>query len=161
RLGLAVMNPQGLLIASSHPGARAIAHALGDAGFRVVLLDSDRGNVKAARLEGLDAVRADLLDEDLAREIDLGGLGRFLALTCNDEVNARATRRFREVFGSAEVYQLTPAKSATSASDNASLRVRGRLLFGPGATYSDLDDRFETGAVVKRTKLSPEFNYEK
>lgn len=161
KLGLAVLNPQGLLVASAHPGARAIAHAVQGAGLRVVLLDSARGNVNAARMEGLAAVQIDLLDEDLVDELDLGGLGRFLALTSNDEVNALATMRFREVFGSSEVYQLIPASESGAQPDAGSLRVHGRLLFGPGATYDDLDDRFESGAVVKRTKLSAEFDYER
>lgn len=161
RLGLAVLEPQGLLLAGADTFARAIAQAVKEGGVPVVLLDSNRGNINAARMEGLEAVHADLLDEDLVEDVNLGGLGRFLALTSNDEVNALATMRFREAFGSANVYQLAPSRGGTSASDASSFRVRGRVLFGAPATFDDLEERFAAGAVVKRTKLTTEFDFAK
>jgi NhaP-type Na+/H+ or K+/H+ antiporter len=81
RLGLASADAQGVLIASSHPGARAIGHALKSSGFRVVLVDTNRENVTTARLEGLEACYANILSEQAMDEIDLGGIGRFFALT--------------------------------------------------------------------------------
>lgn len=161
RLGLAVRNPQGLLIASAHPGARAIAVAVQAAGYRVLLVDSDRGNGNAARLEGLEAVNADLLDEHLVEELDLGGIGRFLAMTSNDEINALSAARFREQFGSAEIYQVAPADSGQTLPDPDSFLVNGRILFGLGLTYAALDERFGAGASVKRTRLTPDFDYDK
>jgi hypothetical protein len=40
------------------------------------------------------------------------------------------------------------------------LWVRGRLLFGPGANYFHLSGRFASGAIVKSTKLTMEFDYD-
>jgi hypothetical protein len=161
RLGLAVRDPQGLMLAGADPFGRAIARAVQGAGFSVMLLDCNREKINAARMEGLEAVHADLLDEDLVDEVNLGGLGRFLALTSNDEVNALATMRFRETFGSENVYQLSPSRGGTNSLEGASFRIRGRVLFAAGATFDDLHDRFSKGAVVKRTKLTPEFDFEK
>ena len=161
RLGLAVLEPQGLLLAGVSNFSRAIAHAVKADGIPVVLLDSNRGNVNSAKLEGLEAVHADLLDEDLVDDVSLGGLGRFLALTSNEEVNALATMRFREVFGSANIYQLAPSHGGTSASDTSSFRVRGRVLFGTPTTFDDLESRFASGALIKRTKLTTEFDFTK
>lgn len=158
RLGLAVTNPQGVLIASAHPGARAIAHALQSANFRVVLLDSNRVDGNVARMEGLTAQTVDLLDENTIKNVDFGGLGRFLALTSSDEVNALVSMRFREVFGSSEVYQLSPIRSEGQV-EVGSLRVHGRILFATGLNYEVLDQRFEAGAVIKQTKLTKEFTY--
>src|SRR5690606_38959156 len=99
------------------------------------------------------------LAEEVIDELDLGGIGRFLALTRNDEVNALACMRFREVFGRAELYQLPPERSGVR--DKAETPYPGgRYLFRPDVTYRYLDARFQDGAVVKSTKLTKEFTYE-
>lgn len=159
RLGLASSSPQGLLIASAHPAARAVAHAVQDAGFRVVLVDTNPQNIQSARMEGLSTFYANILSERAIEEIDLGGIGRFLALTSNDEVNALASMHFSEVFGRSKVYQLPPVRSS-ERKEAAEHIMRGRFLFSDEATYGRLDDRFESGAVVKATPLSDEFTYE-
>ncbi len=158
-LGVAQPDPQGILIASCHPGARAIGHAFKDAGFRVLMVDSNPFNVQAARMEGLSTVYASILSEHAIEEINLGGIGRFLALTRNDEVNSLATLRFREIFGRAGVYQLAPNEGRTREKTSHEL-IRGRQLFTADATYNELDARFSAGAVVKATKLSKAFTYD-
>jgi NhaP-type Na+/H+ or K+/H+ antiporter len=160
RLGLSNPNPQGILFASAHPGARAIAHAVKAAGFPVLLVDNNRGNAAAARLQGLPTAFMSVLSEDALDEGSQGGLGRLVALTPDDEVNALAALSFREVFGRAEVYQLPPRKGGSPRLESAAPHLRGRYLFAPGATYDALDERFASGQVVKTTKLSPEFDWQ-
>lgn len=159
RLGLSNPNPQGILFASAHSGARAIAKAVKAAGFPVLLVDNNRGNATAARLEGLPSVFTSVLSEDALDGVPQSGLGRLLALTPDDEVNALAALHFREVFGRAEVYQLPPRKGGSPRLDSAAPHLRGRYAFAPGATYDALDQRFAAGQVVKVTKLSPEFDW--
>ncbi len=159
KLGLATANPQGVLIASAHPGARAIGHAVQDAGFSVVLVDTNPENIQAARMEGLPTFYANILSERAIEELDLGGIGRFLALTSNDEVNSLASMHFSEVFGRSRVYQLPPIHSS-HRTGTAGHILQGRLLFDADATFERLDGSFEAGAVVKTTSLSDEFPYE-
>ncbi|MEX1223869.1 MAG: cation:proton antiporter, partial [Pirellulales bacterium] len=159
-LGVAQPDPQGILIASCHPGARAIGHAFEDAGFRVLMVDSNPFNVQAARMEGLSTVYASILSEHAIEEINLGGIGRFLALTRNDEVNSLATLRFREIFGRAGVYQLAPNAEGRTRKETSQELIRGRRLFAADATYNELDARFSAGAVVKSTKLTKEFTFD-
>ena len=153
------LGPQGILFASAHAGARAIAKAVKAAGFPVLLVDNNRGNAAAARLEGLPAAYMSVLSEDALDAVSQGGLGRLLALTPDDEVNALAALHFREVFGRAEVYQLPPRKGGSPRVESAAPHLRGRYLFAPGVTYDALDERFAAGQVVKTTKLSPEFDW--
>jgi CPA1 family monovalent cation:H+ antiporter len=160
RLKLALPNPQGLLIASAHAGARALATAVQKAGFPVLLVDTNRDNVRIARMEGLSASYASILSEHALEELDLGGLGRMLTMTRNDEVNALACLHFSEVFGSAEIYQLVQSSDGTSRTETSGTVIRGRRLFGPSATYGHLDERFASGGVVKTTKLTSEFDLE-
>ena len=160
RLGLASSDPQGLLIAGTHPLARAIAGVLQEKGFRVVLLDTNRGNVMSARLNGLDAEVADVLSESDLEEVDLGGLGRFLAMTPNDEVNSLAALHFRDVFGRAQVFQLSPsAGRSPSGDDGATGRLQSRPLFAADAAYGTLQSRLARGETVKATRLTEEFDY--
>lgn len=159
RLGVASPNPQGVLIASAHPAARAIGHALKSAGFEVLLVDSRFSNTRAARMEGLTTYHANLLSESAIDELNLGGIGRFLALTPNDEVNSLAALHFIDLFGRANVYQLTPEREGSGRTDTASQHLHGRLLFQPGLTYRGLDAMFAKGGAVKTTKLTEEFDY--
>lgn len=158
-LGLAQSNPQGVLFAGAHSGARAIAAAVKNTGFRCILIDKNPENIRQARFEGFETAFENAIAEEVIDELDLGGIGRFIALTRNDEVNALACMRFREVFGRAELYQLPPERSGVR--DKAETPYPGgRHLFRPEATYRYLDARFEDGAVVKSTKLTKEFTYE-
>ncbi len=158
-LGLAIDNPQGVLMASAHPGARAIALGLKSANIPVILIDTNWSHVQTAKLEGLRAYYGSVLAKDILEEIDLGNMGRFLALTANDEVNSLAARQMVEAFGTKEVYQLVPATKGPGRTNIAAEHLHGRLLFSPEATYDELDQRFARGAIVKKTRLTKEFDY--
>ncbi|MGE0708439.1 MAG: cation:proton antiporter [Planctomycetota bacterium] len=153
RLGLSEADPQGLLLLGAHPAARELALALAVEGHRLLLVDSNQNNVDAARAVGLEAVHANVLSEFVADELDLGGIGRLLALTPNDEVNALACQRFSDVLGRRGVYRLAPRAHGDSRHDSAfSL---GRILFAPGATNQDLYERRSRGARLARIPLGP------
>lgn len=156
RLGLAERDPQGVLIVGAHPFARALASELGRLNIRALLLDSNYSNVAASRLAGLEAHLGNALSEETMSEIDLGGIGRMVSLTANDEVNTLAVLDYRELFGRSQVYQLTPTNKGASASPAL---LRGRVLFGPEASYSQLDSHMEAGATVKSTPLTDSFTY--
>ncbi len=161
RLGLAKPNPQGLLIVGAHIWARSIAKFLHENGFQVSLVDSNWANVSAARQEGLQAYYENILLEDISEDIELDGIGKLIALTRNDEVNSLAALHFIEDFGRSQVYQL-PKLSRFSARSEESIpqHLRGRLLFGAEATFSYLDSKFTSGASLKKTPLTDEFNYD-
>lgn len=159
KLGLSIANPQGVLIASAHPGARAIAEALVNQDIAVRLVDTNAANIQAARMEGLPTLFANILSEDI-HDLDLGGLGRLFALTRNDEVNVLAAGRGAELFGRKESYRLSINTTGTSRRDPATEVLEGRVLFGEDATYDELDRRFADGDVIKATTLSDEFTLE-
>lgn len=157
-LGLAEDDPQGVLIAGAHPGARAIAHALQDVGVAVLLVDSNPWNIHTARMEGLRTRLGNILSEQLVAALNLGGLGRFLAITPNDEVNSLAAVHLRAIFGRANTYQLMPYLQKEKH-EEAPHSVRARYLFSNDATNVELNQRFAAGAVVKATSLTAEFTF--
>ena len=160
RLGLSSADPQGVLIAGAHAGARAIALALQNEKITVCLVDSNRVNVQTARMEGLAASHASILSEQIADELDLGGIGRFMGLTRNAEVNSLAALRFQELFGRSEVYQLRPEADRSAKKDTSVRLLHGRQLFAADVTYDTLDAWFAQGATVKCTRLTEQFDYD-
>ena len=157
RLGLAIANPQGVLMLGALAFPRALAAALGGVGVRVLLLDANRANVREATMEGVDAVHANPLSYSTLEDLDLGGFGHFFATTPNDEVNSLAVHRFVEYFGQAGVFQL--ARQGQTDTGHGAAYEEGRRLFGEGATYAALAARLQAGERIKTTRLSDEFDY--
>jgi len=162
-LRVATPNPQGLLLVGAAPWVRAVATVLQQSGVTVVLVDSNWENAAAARRQGLRAIYANVLTERALEEVELqlDGVGRLLALTPNDEVNALATLHFGETFDRAHVYQLAPpSEERVREARGIPQHLRGRFLFGKDATYKLLSERFTAGAEIKRTPLTEEFDHE-
>ncbi|MCK4341644.1 MAG: sodium:proton antiporter [Phycisphaerae bacterium] len=158
RLGLAEAKPQGVLIVGAHRLAREIGRVLQEHKFRVLLVDTNRGETAAAKMAALPTFHGSIVGEETLEELDLGGLGRLLALTPNDEVNVLAVQRFAPIFGRASVYQLPPRAGAAGrvAMDK---HLAGRWLFGTAATSEHLRRQLDAGAVIKATRLTESFDY--
>jgi NhaP-type Na+/H+ or K+/H+ antiporter len=161
RLGLAKPVATGVLIVGANRLARVIGKALHDDGFEVLLVDTSQENVRTARMEGLPVYFGSVNSEQVLERIQLSGVGRLLALTPNDTVNGLAATRYARVFGRAEAYTLPPHVGHGGRGELVPHEHRGRPLFGRGVTFDDLERRVEAGAVVKRTKLTDQFGYEK
>ncbi len=160
RLGVAQLDPQGALIVGAHSWARAIGQALEREGVRVTLVDSNRAHVAAANLAGLPARYGAILSEKVLDEIDLYGISRLLAVTSNDDANSLAALHFAEIFGRAEVYQISPGNGDSSGRKSTSPEhLAGRFLFGEAVTYDHLSRMFDAGATVKTTRITEKFNY--
>ncbi|MCA9281114.1 MAG: sodium:proton antiporter [Phycisphaeraceae bacterium] len=158
RLGLANPNPQGVVFIGARPWTRQLASLLQERGFRVRLLDTNRSNVADARLAGLPATTANVLDEDLIEHLDLGGMGRLLALTPNELANRAAARRFAPIFGRANVFVLSPESRKGVSSESAN--AIGRTLFAPGISAAEIERRTGFEAKFKATRLSDEFTWQ-
>jgi len=160
KLGISEINPQGILFAGADHLVREIALAVQKEGFQVLLVDTNHQHVAAARMTGLPTHNASILSEYVREELDLGGLGRFIALTPNDQVNSLAAIEFHEVFERAELYQLkpdTPNKQRVAQSLDSK---RARYVFSGGTTYFTLNELHDQRFIVKSTKLTDEFDYQ-
>lgn len=162
RLGLAQIKPQGVLIAGAQPWARDIGRVLNDQGFVVTMIDSNWDNVATARNSGCQAYYNNILSETFLNDIQLDGIGRLLAMTPNDEVNALAALRFSGIFGRSQIYQLVPLTKQEGRLEQLMPRhLRGRYLFSEKSTFSYFQNRMLENAVVKKTKLTVEYPYNK
>ena len=143
-LGLAEAHADGVLIAGSHAVARGLAGTLKNHGVKSLLVDTDPYSVTRAIGSGLPARRMSVLADEATRDLDLRGIGRLLAFTSNDEVNALATVRFARIFGRREVFQLAPTKlSAGGAS--VPEEYLGRVIGIQPITFAALDERTRSG----------------
>jgi NhaP-type Na+/H+ or K+/H+ antiporter len=162
-LRVASPNAKGMLFIGGGPWVIEAATLLKDLGVDLVVADSNWQNVSAARSAGLRTYHGNVLTEGALEEIELqlDGIGRFLALTPNDEVNTLATVHFRELFDSSRMYQLPPEETERERRQRGiPQHLRGRLLFNTDATHAYISERFRGGAIIKRTRLTDEFDYD-
>jgi len=158
-LKLAVPNPQGILIAGASPWVQQIGRALQEEEISVLLVDTNYHNVANASMEGLPAQCASILSEYVSEELDLSGIGRFMALTPNNELNRLAAMEYVHDFGRAEVYQLPPWDHGGGRRQSYTPHARGRVLFDESLTFQAISRRFDEGAEIKRTKITDEFGF--
>ncbi|NIP37947.1 MAG: sodium:proton antiporter [Candidatus Dadabacteria bacterium] len=162
-LNLANPNPQGVLIAGAHRWVREIAAILQEKGFKVLLVDTNRDNIVKTRQRGLNTEYINILAEDIEDKIDLNGIGRFLALTPNDEVNSLASIHFSEIFSMSKVYQLTDGSNTEKIGidDEIPRSLKGRMLFSQDATYDHITKLFNDGWIIKKAQITDEFDFQK
>ncbi len=162
-LGLAGANPQGVLILGAHPLGQELAVNIQLEGYRVLLVDANRGNIRGARLRGLPTYYGNILSEYALDDMDLHGIGRLLALTSNDEVNSLAAVRLAPVLERRNVFQVAPERVAGTSRDNGQppRHLRGRIIGSSELTLRELTRRLREGWSIKRTTLTENFDYER
>ena len=160
-LGLAKLDPQGVLIVGAHEWARKVAGALKAEGLAVMMIDTNRRNIHQAKMAGLNAYVGSVLSDELLEEIDMTETRRAMALTPNDEANALAAVHLTETFSRQEVYQLTPDRMGVMEEKSAkSHDLHGRYLFGDDITFAELTARFGMDGVLKTSKITEAYTYE-
>ena len=159
RLGLASKNPRGILFAGAGRWVQLAAKALVDTGHDVLLLDTNYDNIARAKLEGIPAMRANILSEYVEDELELTGLGQLISTTSNDEVNSIAAQDFVHVFGSANVWQVAPTDDGAHHRNATAKHKRGRICFPDRPKFMRLETFAAQGAVIKHTTLTEQFTY--
>lgn len=152
-LGLAEARANGVLIVGAHATGRGLAKALTELDVKTLLVDTDPYNVTRSVALGLPARRLSVLTEEATHDLDLRGIGRILAMTPNDEVNALATSRFARVFGRRETFQLAPSEERRNGAMPEELL--GRIVGIKGLDYGTLDERSRLGWRVRATAAEP------
>ena len=102
-------------------------------------------------MEGLSAIRANILSEFAEENLELTGIGQLIAATPNDEINTMAAQEFGHMFGRANCWQLSPYDSDQHHSKAVDHRQRARLCFLDGPKFRDLEATALRGAVIKNT----------
>ena len=160
RLGLADGNPQGILFGGATAWIRDVAVILKDAGYSTVLVDTNYQNISAAKMAGLHAHCKSILSDYVHERVDMAGVGRFLALTKNDAVNAMAAAQFTHLFGRQNVYRLSPGDTDKGARSKVGDVSKGRELFEDSWGESRFQVAYEEGFRPKLTHITDEFTFQ-
>lgn len=158
-LKISQSNPEGVIIAGGQEWSLDIASILKEKGFSVIVVDTIRYNINKAKMMGLNAVNESIISEKLIDKLNLEGIGKLIALTSNDEVNALSVLHFSEIFSNENLFQISPDTRA-GEKEFSPQYLRGRFLFGEDISYSNITNRYLQGAVIKSTKLTEKFSYE-
>ena len=158
-LGVAEPDPRGFLIVGGNPLARAIALALQQNGFRVLLADTSWSNVRAAMMENLPTFFGKVVSEYADRRLDLVGIGQLLALSSVQEENALAAMRYRTEFGVANIYSLQ-VTSEKEGDTRTGKPPYGHIAFGEEVSFTQLSKMLGKGAEIHSTGLSDEFGFD-
>lgn len=157
KLKLADTNPQGVLILGGQPWARALGKKLKSLGVHAMIVDTNYANTAASWMEGVPAYHGSVMTDGAVNEIELTGIGRFLALTPNDQVNTLAAQRMTRVFGSVNVYRLA-GRQGEEESKHA--EGEGRVFSGNNATYKTLTALYGRSGGVLVTDLTADYTLE-
>ena len=114
-LGVTLDSSSGILIIGSNIASRTLAKFLQDNNRHVVLVDYNKGNIKAAQEAGLEAFVANIYEEDLVDKIELTDMGYLLAMTSSSDVNKYAVNKFQDIFGELGTYRIMSADESKNA----------------------------------------------
>ncbi len=159
-LGVAAKSTRGVLFAGADKWTRMLAKALHQDGHPVLLLDTKYEKIASAKMEGLPAIRANILSEFAEENLELTGIGQLIAATPNDEINTMAAQEFGHLFGKANCWQLTPYDSDGHHSKAVHYQQRARLCFSGGPKFRDLEAAALRGGIIKSTLLTEKFTLE-
>ncbi len=159
-LGLSETNPQGILFAGADQWARNLAVALQQTGQNVLMLDTSFNNWSQCRMVGIPAECASVLSDYVQEELDLSGIGRIMAVTPNDEVNALAMQEFSSIFGRQNIYRMAPWDFKKGRRSSEGGHAAGRWICHPQVTHNLMRQQVRDGGTFKVTRISDEFTYE-
>jgi NhaP-type Na+/H+ or K+/H+ antiporter/Trk K+ transport system NAD-binding subunit len=131
-LGVFLKKSEGIMIVGGSRVSRLIAAYLQKNNRRVVLIDSNKANVEKAKELGIDALSADIYNDDLSDNIELSDMGYLLSMTGNDVINRYAMDKLGKVFGENGTYRLI------SSEELRSKKTMTSNLFCPTHDYLEL-----------------------
>lgn len=159
-LGLSETNPQGILFAGADQWVRDLAVALQQTGHNVLMLDTSFNNWSQCRMVGIPAECASVLSDYVQEELDLSGIGRVMAVTPNDEVNALTMQEFSSIFGRQNIYRMPPWDYKKGRRSSEGGHAAGRWICHPRVTHNLMRQQVRDGGTFKVTRISDEFTYE-
>ena len=131
-LGVFLKKSEGIMIIGGSRVSRLIAAYLQKNNRRVVLIDSNKANVEKAKELGIDALSANIYNDDLSDNIELSDMGYLLSMTGNDAINRYAMDKLGKDFGENGTFRLVTPEELRSK------KTKGSDLFCATHDYLDL-----------------------
>ena len=157
-LKVAKPQPNGVLFLGAHSWSLDLACQLQELGLKVMVADSNWENISKARKRNLETYYGNILSEFAMDEINFDGIGKLFALTQNDEVNALASIRFAEIFGSSNVFQLPQSALSIHKESETTEALGGRILFSNEWNHSAIEDFMSNPNQLALYRITDGFN---
>ena len=109
---------------------------------------------------GIPAECASVLSDYVQEELDLSGIGRVMAVTPNDEVNALTMQEFSSIFGRQNIYRMPPWDYKKGRRSSEGGHAAGRWICHPQVTHNLMRRQVRDGGTFKVPRISDEFTYE-
>lgn len=106
KLGVAIENPDGVLICGANKASRLISKYLVDHGKHVVIIDQNKLAIQRANELKIEAFEVDIFNDDLNEILELNDIGYMLAFTSSSDVNKYILEKYKDVFGKQGTYRL-------------------------------------------------------
>ena len=144
-----------LMVGASSP-ARLIAAFLRDKGKRVVLIDANKSFIEQALIEGLEAINANVYDDNLTDNIELNDVGYLMAITASDSVNSHVLTNFSKVFGEHGSYKIASSIEVEKATDK-----ERESFFSPNDDFINLSEAFRDNPSINKIQITSAKQYYK
>ncbi len=161
KLDLASKRSDGLVIVGASPWSINLAAKLAELEVPCILADASWHRLRPARLAGIDIHFGQVISESADQSLDLSAAGYVFAATDNDAYNALVCTRFSNEFNRNAVFQLPMPKADEHEKTGLTMALRGQRVFGEGALYEVLLQRYFEGWRFQKTRLTTEFSFER
>ncbi len=154
-VGVFLTKSEGILIIGASKISRLIAAYIKDNHRHVVLVDSNRDNIRKAKNLGLEAVEGNIYGDQLKDNIELNDVGYLMALTGNSDINKYAINKFRDQFGEHGSFRLITPEEMRDPDNNPH-----EGLFSHTDDYYSLIELAEKYPGIQEIKIQNKKHYE-
>ncbi len=159
-LNVTLPKTQGVLIIGANKFSIMLAQALARANIESLICDTSWDKLRAARILGLKTYYGNPSSEHASKHFDMTPYGFMTGLSNHFEYNVTQANRYREEFGTRNVFILPPNQATEKINRHvASARHSGRLLFDEHSSFNALKKKLNNGYVIKITELKEEYKY--
>ncbi len=155
-VGVYLEKSKGILIIGASKISRLIGVYLKSNNQHVILIDSNRENIKKAKSLGLEALEGNVYNDQLEHNIELNNVGFLMALTANSDINKYAIDKFKDQFGENGSFRLITSEEMNDPENNPH-----EGLFSNTDDYYRLIDLAEKYPGIMEIKINGSKHYKK
>ncbi len=157
RLGLVDPTRSTVVVLGANLLGRELARSLEEHDVPVIVIDIDRDNLSAARMDGLGTYSGTVLADDTWNSVELEHAAAFVAVTPNDELNTLAVRHAGAILGRSAVFQTVPHRREHQRWSVLPVGTFGQPLFAPSIDTPALETRLADSWQIHSTKITARY----
>jgi NhaP-type Na+/H+ or K+/H+ antiporter len=152
KLGLANTDSSGVLIVGASSFSIAFAQQLKQMGTSVLIADTSDDRLYQARKLGMATYHGEILSEHSDFEVDMTPYETILAMKGDAAYNALVCQTYIPEFGYNNTFSLPIGANQTQHTELPH-SIKSNLLFGEGATFTELNKKVNIGYIMKTIKV--------